>query len=70
MSYARPRTEAISDIMAVDLHNEGHSAGSKLIEKSKSIGGPAATATIKSHTYTLGKHNSELKRGPISGSNP
>jgi hypothetical protein len=68
MSYARPRTEAIADVMAVDLHNEAHSAGSTLINKSKSLGGPAPTATIKSHTYTLGKRVSELKRGPISGS--
>jgi hypothetical protein len=70
MSYARPRSEAIADIMAVEEHNEAHSKGSTLIEKSKSLGGPAPTATIESHTYTLGKRNKDLKRGPISGSNP
>ena len=68
MSYARPRSEAIADIKAVDLHNESGMGGSALIEKSKSLGGPAPTATIKSHTYTLGKRTTEMKRGPIAGS--
>lgn len=68
MSYARPRSEAIADIKAVELHNEANYGGSTLVEKSKSLGGPSPTATIKSHTYTLGKRTTEMKRGPIAGS--
>ena len=68
MSFARGMGEAKECIKSVDIHNEGNMAGSTLVEKSKSLGGPAPTATIKSHTYTLGKRNTELKRGPIAGS--
>jgi hypothetical protein len=70
MGFSQPMSEAKADIMAVDLHNEANMGGSKLVEKSKELGGPDPTATIKSHTYTLGKHSEGLKRGPISGSNP
>jgi hypothetical protein len=70
MGFSQPMSEAKSCIQSVESHNEANMKGSTLIEKSKSLGGPAPTATLESHTYTLGKRNKELKRGPISGSNP
>lgn len=61
MSYARPRSEAIADIKAVEEFNEGSMKGSPIL-KGQSSGGPEGKGEIKPKNFELSGDTKEMKR--------
>ena len=62
MSFAQPRSEAIADIKAVDIHNEGNMKGSPILNGQSSGGPPTEGVTLAPKNYELSKPTTEMKR--------